>query len=193
MTLSTNWIFSLMKCSCLFWFFLAELIIDNVKHPPKPFGIDDGFKGAGAACGSSIVKVAHQMVSAKSLGRGFAVAKWVVFPPICLEKCVENCLSKLHFRFRIPALWVKIPKKFPLNRLATTRYRIAIRRSTIKCLIRLVLWYAEDQNHCLHLHLDHQKPCVAHTIHTLLAHLPLSTSRTMAHPQQRRIIIVDGS
>ncbi|XP_031633712.1 uncharacterized protein LOC116347290 [Contarinia nasturtii] len=51
-----------------------ELIIDNVKHPPKPFGTDDGFKGAGAACGSSIVKVAHQMVSAKSLGRGFAIA-----------------------------------------------------------------------------------------------------------------------
>lgn len=55
--------------------FLTELIIDNVKHPPKPFGTDDGFKGSGAACGSSIVKVAHQMVSAKSLGRGFAVAK----------------------------------------------------------------------------------------------------------------------
>lgn len=52
-----------------------ELTIDNVKHPPKPFGTDDGFKGAGAACGSSIVKVAHQMVSAKSLTRGFTVAK----------------------------------------------------------------------------------------------------------------------
>lgn len=53
----------------------SELTIDNVKHPPKPFGTDDGFKGAGAACGSSIVKVAHQMVSAKSLARGFTVAK----------------------------------------------------------------------------------------------------------------------
>lgn len=49
----------------------SELTIDNVKHPPKPFGTDDGFKGAGAACGSSIVKVA------KSLTRGFSVAKWV--------------------------------------------------------------------------------------------------------------------
>jgi len=48
-----------------------ELTIANVKHPPKPFGTDDGFKGAGAACGSSIVKVAQQMVSAKSLTRGF--------------------------------------------------------------------------------------------------------------------------
>lgn len=54
-----------------------ELVIDNVKHPPKPFGTDDGFKGAGAACGSSIVKVAHQMVTAKSFGRGFTVARYV--------------------------------------------------------------------------------------------------------------------
>lgn len=58
----------------------TELVIDNVKHPPKPFGTDDGFKGAGAACGSSIVKVAHQMVTAKSLGRGFTVAKYAKLP-----------------------------------------------------------------------------------------------------------------
>lgn len=45
------------------------------KNPSKPFGTDDGFKGAGAACGSSIVKVARQMVSGKSLNRGFTVAK----------------------------------------------------------------------------------------------------------------------
>lgn len=56
---------------------IVELVIDNVKHPPKPFGTDDGFKGAGAACGSSIVKVAHQMVTAKSFGRGFTVARYV--------------------------------------------------------------------------------------------------------------------
>lgn len=67
------------KISCLFLLFtFAELIIDNVKHPPKPFGTDDGFKGPGAACGSSIVKVAQQMVSAKSLGRGFGIAKYVL-------------------------------------------------------------------------------------------------------------------
>lgn len=47
----------------------------DVKNPTKPFGTDDGFKGAGAACGSSIVKVARQMVSGKSLNRGFTVAK----------------------------------------------------------------------------------------------------------------------
>lgn len=53
----------------------TELTIADVKHPPKPFGTDDGFKGAGAACGSSIVKVAHQMVNAKALNRGFTIAK----------------------------------------------------------------------------------------------------------------------
>lgn len=47
----------------------------DIKNPSKSFGTDDGFKGAGAACGSSIVKVARQMVSGKSLNRGFTVAK----------------------------------------------------------------------------------------------------------------------
>lgn len=47
----------------------------EVKNPSKPFGTDDGFQGAGAACGSSIVKVARQMVSGKSINRGFTVAK----------------------------------------------------------------------------------------------------------------------
>jgi len=48
----------------------------DIKNPAKPFGTDDGFKGAGAACGSSIVKVARQMVSGKSLNRGFTVANF---------------------------------------------------------------------------------------------------------------------
>lgn len=48
----------------------------EVKNPSKPFGTDDGFRGAGAACGSSIVKVARQMVSNKSLNRGFTVANF---------------------------------------------------------------------------------------------------------------------
>lgn len=49
--------------------------VEGVKNPPKSFGTDDGFKGAGAACGSSIVKVAQQMVSGRSLSsRGFTVA-----------------------------------------------------------------------------------------------------------------------
>lgn len=36
----------------------------------KSAGTDDGFKGEGAACGTSIIQVANQMVSGKSL-RGF--------------------------------------------------------------------------------------------------------------------------
>ncbi|CAH0719978.1 unnamed protein product, partial [Brenthis ino] len=43
----------------------------NVKT--KPAGTDDGFKGEGAACGSSVVKVAHQMIQTRS-PRGFTVA-----------------------------------------------------------------------------------------------------------------------
>lgn len=35
----------------------------------KSNGVDDGFKGEGAACGTSVVRVAHQMV----VSRGFAV------------------------------------------------------------------------------------------------------------------------
>ncbi|KAJ2950970.1 hypothetical protein O0L34_g5347 [Tuta absoluta] len=43
----------------------------NIK--PKPAGTDDGFKGEGAACGNSVVKVASQMISTRS-PRGFTVA-----------------------------------------------------------------------------------------------------------------------
>lgn len=32
----------------------------------KPMGVDDGFKGEGAACGASVVEVAHQMISNKN-------------------------------------------------------------------------------------------------------------------------------
>lgn len=37
----------------------------------KSTGTDDGFKGEGAACGTSIIQVANQMVSGKSITRGF--------------------------------------------------------------------------------------------------------------------------
>ncbi|CAG9133297.1 unnamed protein product [Plutella xylostella] len=45
--------------------------------PLKPKGTDDGFKGEGAACGNSVVKVAHQMISSSgrtASSRGFTVA-----------------------------------------------------------------------------------------------------------------------
>uniref|UniRef100_A0A2A4JQU3 Uncharacterized protein n=1 Tax=Heliothis virescens TaxID=7102 RepID=A0A2A4JQU3_HELVI len=47
--------------------------VNSVTSKPKPAGTDDGFKGEGAACGTSIVKVAHQIISSKS-SRGFTVA-----------------------------------------------------------------------------------------------------------------------
>ncbi|XP_050563419.1 uncharacterized protein LOC126912932 [Spodoptera frugiperda] len=47
--------------------------VNSVTSKPKPAGTDDGFKGEGAACGNSIVKVAHQIISSKS-SRGFTVA-----------------------------------------------------------------------------------------------------------------------
>lgn len=42
---------------------------------PKPAGTDDGFKGEGAACGSSIVRVAHKIINSRSThsGRGMSV------------------------------------------------------------------------------------------------------------------------
>ncbi|XP_046977185.1 uncharacterized protein LOC124543147 isoform X2 [Vanessa cardui] len=47
--------------------------VKSVNAKPKPAGTDDGFKGEGAACGSSVVKVAHQMIQTRS-PRGFTVA-----------------------------------------------------------------------------------------------------------------------
>ncbi|CAH2084711.1 unnamed protein product [Euphydryas editha] len=47
--------------------------VNSKNAKTKPVGIDDGFKGEGAACGSSVVKVASQMVQTRS-PRGFTVA-----------------------------------------------------------------------------------------------------------------------
>lgn len=52
-------------------------VTQTIVQAPKPIkvksnGTDDGFKGEAAACGSSVVKVAHQMVSGKVL-RGFGI------------------------------------------------------------------------------------------------------------------------
>lgn len=48
--------------------------VNSVTAKPKPAGTDDGFKGEGAACGNSIVKVANQMISSTRGSRGFTVA-----------------------------------------------------------------------------------------------------------------------
>lgn len=37
--------------------------MNSVSSKPKPAGTDDGFKGEGAACGTSIVKVGSQWLS----------------------------------------------------------------------------------------------------------------------------------
>ncbi|XP_055695395.1 uncharacterized protein LOC129797102 [Lutzomyia longipalpis] len=42
----------------------------------RPHGTDDGFKGAGAACGSSIVRMAQTMVKTRPFTRGFTVANF---------------------------------------------------------------------------------------------------------------------
>lgn len=47
--------------------------VNSNNAKPKPAGVDDGFKGEGAACGTSVVKVASQMISTRS-PRGFTVA-----------------------------------------------------------------------------------------------------------------------
>lgn len=47
--------------------------VNSVTSKPKPAGVDDGFKGEGAACGNSIVKVAHKLISSKP-SRGFTIA-----------------------------------------------------------------------------------------------------------------------
>ncbi|XP_059057302.1 uncharacterized protein LOC131850917 isoform X2 [Achroia grisella] len=48
--------------------------VNSATSKPKPAGTDDGFKGEGAACGTSVVKVAHQMISSNRSPRGFTVA-----------------------------------------------------------------------------------------------------------------------
>lgn len=46
----------------------------------KSSGTDDGFKGEAAKCGSSVIKVAHQMV-ASQVTRGFVQNEECAFPP----------------------------------------------------------------------------------------------------------------
>uniref|UniRef100_A0A1L8DD17 Uncharacterized protein n=1 Tax=Nyssomyia neivai TaxID=330878 RepID=A0A1L8DD17_9DIPT len=67
----------------------------------KPVGTDDGFKGAGAACGSSIVRMAQTMVKTRPFTRGFTVANFeeaspdADFPPINPEEdfAIANSLQ----------------------------------------------------------------------------------------------------
>lgn len=49
------------------------IVVPPIEGQKKSQGTDDGFKDA--ACGSSIIKVAQQVVSGRQFGRGFTVAK----------------------------------------------------------------------------------------------------------------------
>lgn len=71
---SLNLIFQLTKMISKLRFFIADQPSSNqIKQSPKlkSNGTDDGFKGEAAQCGSSIIRVAHQMVSSK-VTRGFS-------------------------------------------------------------------------------------------------------------------------
>ncbi|XP_059612020.1 uncharacterized protein LOC132258643 [Phlebotomus argentipes] len=68
--------------------------------PLKPVGTDDGFKGGGAACGSSIVRMAQTMVNSRPFTRGFTVANFeeaspdVDFPVINAEEDIAIANAK---------------------------------------------------------------------------------------------------
>lgn len=68
---------------CVCFFFLdqintTETKLNNTKL--KSNGTDDGFKGEAAKCGSSVIKVAHQMVSSQ-ITRGFQPQEEFSLPP----------------------------------------------------------------------------------------------------------------
>ncbi|GAB0088620.1 uncharacterized protein DMENIID0001_030770 [Sergentomyia squamirostris] len=72
----------------------------SVQQQMKSLGTDDGFKGAGAACGSSIVRMAQTMVKNRPFTRGFTVASFdeaspdTDLPPINPEEELAILKSK---------------------------------------------------------------------------------------------------
>ncbi|XP_055700970.1 uncharacterized protein LOC129800520 isoform X2 [Phlebotomus papatasi] len=100
--------------------FLKRAKINTTGVPAKPVGTDDGFKGAGAACGSSIVKMAQAMVSTRPFTRGFTVANFeeaspdTDFPMINPEEDFEIANSKKNMMRRgsksLPASPMGSPK-----------------------------------------------------------------------------------
>lgn len=76
MIVSYRW---LTKCSCSC---VHSYLVDKatLRHgQKKSLGTDDGFRGPGAACASSIVRVAHQIVNQQQhrfFSRGFTVANF---------------------------------------------------------------------------------------------------------------------
>lgn len=67
-----------MSCALIMLLFSESTSAQFVKFPSstktKSSGVDDGFKGEAALCGSSVIRVAQQMVSSKAI-RGFNTEK----------------------------------------------------------------------------------------------------------------------
>lgn len=43
--------------------FIIIIPVNSVSSKPKAAGVDDGFKGEGAACGTSVVKVSYHTLT----------------------------------------------------------------------------------------------------------------------------------
>ncbi|XP_050348863.1 uncharacterized protein LOC126772508 isoform X2 [Nymphalis io] len=84
--------------------------VKSINAKPKPAGTDDGFKGEGAACGSSVVKVAHQMIQTRS-PRGFTVATPAEEGPELNPKVLARRGSK-----SLPATPAHSPPSSPTSR-----------------------------------------------------------------------------
>lgn len=88
--------------------------VNSVTPKPKPAGTDDGFKGEGAACGTSVVKVAHQMISG-SRPRGFTVASPAEEPAVPPTPQQYN-LNHRRGSKSLPATPAHSPHGSPTNR-----------------------------------------------------------------------------
>lgn len=123
--------------------------VNSVTSKPKPAGIDDGFKGEGAACGNSIVKVANKLISSKS-SRGFTIAspdeEDTDFPNMGQYNLMHRRGSK-----SLPATPVHSPpgspnsrRKFNPNRYFTSPFEPTQEASTRSWLTMALLGFKKD-------------------------------------------------
>ncbi|XP_026496400.2 uncharacterized protein LOC113400921 isoform X1 [Vanessa tameamea] len=119
--------------------------VKSVNAKSKPAGTDDGFKGEGAACGSSVVKVAHQMIQTRS-PRGFTVATPADDVPELTPKVLARRGSK-----SLPATPAHSPPSSPTtrrrmngNRFFTTPFEAAEEGGARSWLAAALLGYKKD-------------------------------------------------
>ncbi|XP_041979750.1 uncharacterized protein LOC121733541 isoform X2 [Aricia agestis] len=118
----------------------------NVK--PKPAGVDDGFKGEGAACGSSVLKVAHQMIQSKS-SRGFTVASPDDSAPELSDKLRQKLMTRRNSK-SLPATPAHSPPGSPnsrrknTNRFFTSPYEPVEEFGSRSWLTMALLGYRKD-------------------------------------------------